>query len=100
VLAGLTPPEWDVTLFDENVGRRPDEALPLPDLVGITAFTSQAPRAYEIAARYRHLGVPVVMGGIRASMCVDEAMSRVDSVVTGEADTIWPQVLEDAPTGV
>jgi radical SAM superfamily enzyme YgiQ (UPF0313 family) len=99
VLAGLTPPEWDVTLIDENVGRPYDQALPLPDLVGITAFTSQAPRAYEIAARFRSLGVPVVMGGIHATMCVDEAMPRVDSVVTGEADSIWPQVLEDAAQG-
>ena len=99
VLAGLTPPEWDVTLLDENVGRPRGRALPPPDLVGITAFTSQAPRAYELAARYRRLGVPVVMGGIHATMCVDEAMPRVDAVVTGEADTIWPQVLEDAAHG-
>ncbi len=99
VLAGLTPPEWDVTLRDENVGCPLDRALPRPELVGITAFTSQAPRAYEIAARYRRLGVPVVMGGIHATMCVDEVLPRVDSVVTGEADTIWPQVLEDAAHG-
>ena len=70
--------------------------MPRPDLVGITAFTSQAPRAYEIAARVRRLGVPVVMGGIHATMCVDEVMPRVDAVVTGEADAVWPQVLEDA----
>jgi radical SAM superfamily enzyme YgiQ (UPF0313 family) len=75
------------------------QEMPRPDLVGITAFTSQAPRAYEIAARFRRLGVPVVMGGIHATMCVDEVMPRVDAVVTGEADTIWPQVLEDAAHG-
>ena len=98
-LAGLTPPEWDVTLLDENVETGRDHETPLPDLVGITAFTSQAPRAYEIAARYRSLGVPVVMGGIHATMCVDEVMARVDSVVTGEADAVWPQVLADAAAG-
>ena len=68
-------------------------------LVGITAFTSQAPRAYEIAARFRRLGVPVVMGGIHATMCVDEVLPRVDAVVTGEADAVWPRVLEDAARG-
>ncbi|HEY3384584.1 MAG TPA: radical SAM protein [Vicinamibacterales bacterium] len=99
VLAGLTPPEWDVTLLDENVGVPKYHELPRPDLVGITAFTSQAPRAYEIAARARGMGVPVVMGGIHATMCVDEVMPRVDAVVTGEADAIWPQVLEDAKHG-
>jgi len=99
LLAGLTPPEWDVTLLDENIEVPRDHERPRPDLVGITAFTSQAPRAYEIAARVRRLGVPVVMGGIHATMCVDEVMPRVDSVVTGEADTIWPQVLADAAHG-
>jgi radical SAM superfamily enzyme YgiQ (UPF0313 family) len=73
--------------------------MPRPDLVGITAFTSQANRAYEVAAHFRRLGVPVVMGGIHASMCKDEAMARVDSVVTGEAEGIWPEVLEDARQG-
>jgi len=64
VLAALTPPEWEITIFDENV-RVPDYgALPPPDLVGVTAFTSQANRAYEVAAEFRSRGVPVVMGGI------------------------------------
>jgi radical SAM superfamily enzyme YgiQ (UPF0313 family) len=99
VLAGLTPPEWDVTLVDENVRGPLYQQMPAPDLVGITAFTSQAPRAYEIAAAFRRMGVPVVMGGIHATMCLDEVMSRVDAVVTGEADAIWPQVLDDARHG-
>ncbi len=99
VLAGLTPPEWEVTLLDENVGIPRYPEMRLPDLVGITAFTSQAPRAYDIAAHFRRLGVPVVMGGIHATMCVDEVMRRVDSVVTGEADSVWPQVLQDAALG-
>jgi hypothetical protein len=70
-----------------------------PDLVGITAFTSQANRAYEAATHFRRLGVPVVMGGIHATMCREEAMERVDAIVTGEAEGIWPQVLEDARHG-
>ncbi len=96
VLAGLTPPEWEILVVDENL-RIPDyEALPRPDLVGITAFTSQANRAYQLAAHFRGLGVPVVMGGIHATMCLDEALQHVDSVVTGEAEGVWPRVLEDA----
>jgi len=99
VLAGLTPPEWEVSIVDENLGAVDYPSMPRPDLVGITAFTSQANRAYEVAAYFRRLGVPVVMGGIHASMCMDEAMARVDSVVTGEAEGIWPAVLEDARQG-
>jgi radical SAM superfamily enzyme YgiQ (UPF0313 family) len=96
VLAGLTPPEWEVTIVDENLGVPDYPAMPRPDLVGITAFTSQANRAYEVAAHFRRLGVPVVMGGIHATMCLDEVMERVDSAVTGEAESVWPQVLADA----
>ena len=99
VLAGLTPPEWEISIVDENFGVPDYPSMPRPDLVGITAFTSQANRAYEVAAHFRHLGVPVVMGGIHATMCLDEAMERVDSVVTGEAEGVWPQVLADARRG-
>ncbi len=96
VVAGLTPPEWQISILDENLGLPDYPALPRPDLVGITAFTSQANRAYEVAAHFRRLGVPVVMGGIHATMCLDEAAKQVDSVVTGEAEGVWPHVLEDA----
>ena len=99
VLAGLTPPGWEISIVDENLGAPDYTAMPRPDLVGITAFTSQANRAYEVATHFRRLGVPVVMGGIHATMCREEAMERVDAVVTGEAESIWPQVLEDARHG-
>ena len=99
VLAGLTSAEWEITIVDENLGAPDYPAMPRPDLVGITAFTSQAIRAYEVAAYFRRLGVPVIMGGIHATMCLDEVMDRVDSVVTGEAEAVWPQVLEDARHG-
>jgi radical SAM superfamily enzyme YgiQ (UPF0313 family) len=99
VLAGLTPPEWEISIVDENLGAPDYPAMPRPDLVGITAFTSQANRAYEVATHFRRLGVPVVMGGIHATMCMEEVMERVDSVVTGEAEGIWSQVLEDARHG-
>ncbi len=99
VLAGLTPPSWKITIFDENLGAPDYPALPRPDLVGITAFTSQAHRAYEVAAYFRSLGVPVVMGGIHATTCLDEVSERVDSVVTGEAESVWGQLLADARAG-
>jgi radical SAM superfamily enzyme YgiQ (UPF0313 family) len=99
VLAGLTPSRWDITVVDENVTTPGYSDMPLPDLVGITAFTSQAPRAYELAAMFRGLGVPVVMGGIHATMRRDEALGQVDTVVTGEAESVWAQVLDDAVHG-
>ncbi|RPJ64314.1 MAG: radical SAM protein [Acidobacteria bacterium] len=98
-LAGLTPPEWEVSIVDENLGVPDYDAMARPDLVGITAFTSQANRAYEIARHFRSLGVPVIMGGIHATMCLDEVMEQADSVVTGEAEGVWLQVLKDARQG-
>jgi radical SAM superfamily enzyme YgiQ (UPF0313 family) len=100
VVAGLTPPGWDITVVDENLGVPDYAAMPRPDLVGITAFTSQAPRAYEVAAVFRASGVPVVMGGIHATMRSAEALDRVDAVIAGEAESIWAQVLEDFQRGV
>ena len=99
VLAGLTPPAWEITIVDENLGVPDYPAMPRPDLVGITAFTSQANRAYEVAAHFRRLGVPVVMGGIHATMRLDEARERVESVVTWEAERVCAQVLADARHG-
>jgi radical SAM superfamily enzyme YgiQ (UPF0313 family) len=94
-VAGLTPDSWEVQILDENSEIFDYETMPRPDLVGITAFTSQAARAYEVASTFRQERIPVVMGGIHASMCKDEAQRFVDSVVVGEAETVWTQVLED-----
>lgn len=99
VLAGMTPPEWEISIIDENLGVPDYHAMPRPDLVGITAFTSQANRAYEVATYFRNMSVPVVMGGIHATVCMKEVMEHVDSVVTREAEGVWLQVLEDARHG-
>ena len=99
VVAGLTPPEWEITVIDENLGIPDYMAMPRPDLVGITAFTSQAERAYEVAGVFQGRGAPVVMGGIHATMCLEEASKWVDAVVTGEAESVWVQVLEDVRQG-
>jgi radical SAM superfamily enzyme YgiQ (UPF0313 family) len=99
VVAALTPRNWEVTIIDENLGIPDYSSMPRPDLVGITAFTSQATGAYKVAAKFRELGVPVVMGGIHASMCQEEALERVDAIVTGESESIWGQVLVDVENG-
>jgi radical SAM superfamily enzyme YgiQ (UPF0313 family) len=96
-LAAYTPKEVEVRLIDENV--EPIDFADTPDLVGITTLTATAPRAYEIADRYRALGSKVVLGGVHASMVPDEALEHADSVVVGEAEAIWPRVISDADAG-
>jgi radical SAM superfamily enzyme YgiQ (UPF0313 family) len=99
IIASLTPPEWEVVIIDENIEVPDYDALPRPDLVGITAFTSQANRAYKIGDMFRKLGVPTIMGGIHASMRTEEAARRFDSMVSGEAEGVWKNVLDDAKAG-
>ena len=96
IVAALTPVSWVVKLIDENWEPFTYQAA---DLVGITAFTASANRSYEIASLYRQKGVPVVMGGIHASMCPDEALRFVNAVVIGEAEAVWSKVLADIEAG-
>lgn len=96
ILAALTPKDWQVTIIDENF--TPFQYTHA-DLVGVTAFTSTAPRAYEIAKQYREKGVTTVMGGVHAAMRPEEAQQRVDSLVIGEAEAVWPKLLADFEAG-
>jgi radical SAM superfamily enzyme YgiQ (UPF0313 family) len=65
VVAGLTPPEWEITVIDENLGIPDYMAMPRPDLVGITAFTSQAERAYEVAGVFQGRDAHVRQGDLK-----------------------------------
>jgi radical SAM superfamily enzyme YgiQ (UPF0313 family) len=93
-VAALTPPAWEVRIIDENL-RIEDGMSWQPDLVGLTALTPNAPRAYELAQRYRAAGVRVVIGGVHASALPDEAARYVDSVVVGDAEGVWAGLLGD-----
>ena len=96
-VAALTPRHWDVRIADEVVEAIPESSL--PDLVGITSLTPTAPRAYQIAAGFRARGIPVVMGGMHATLCPDEVGRYMDAVVCGEAEQVWSQVLSDFERG-
>ncbi len=96
IVAALTPGNWNVKLIDENFD---DFVYEDADLVGITSFTSTAKRAYEIASVYRKKNIPVVMGGIHASMLPGEAEKYVDTVAIGEAETTWGNIIADFESG-
>lgn len=93
MVAALTPPDIEVSLTDENV-----TAIDFQkqiDLVGITALTVTAQRAYQIADTFRAKGVQVVLGGIHPSVLPEEARQHADAIVIGEAEGVWPKVIED-----
>jgi radical SAM superfamily enzyme YgiQ (UPF0313 family) len=91
-IAAVTPSLWETKITDENIDEFIFEEA---DLVGITAFTSNINRAYEIAQMYREKKIKVIMGGIHSSMLPDEALQYADAVVTGEVEGIWNQVITD-----
>ena len=96
-LAGLTPKDVAVRFHDDRMEDIPfDEPA---DLVAISVETYTAKRAYQIASEYRKRGVPVVMGGFHASLCPDEVARHAEAVVIGEAEQLWPQVIDDARHG-
>jgi len=95
-VAALTPNHYSIEVIDENI--KPFE-FKNADIVGITAYTSSVNRGYEIAQIYRNKGIPTVMGGIHVSMMPEEALNYCDAVVIGEAEGVWPKVLEDFEAG-
>ena len=105
---------WDAEVIDLNYDRSP-LASPTwegprtklghrrrsgkPDLAALTVWTAPAPNAYRIADEYRKRGVPVVLGGVHASLVPVEAKQHADAVVCGEADQVFATVLADAAAG-
>jgi radical SAM superfamily enzyme YgiQ (UPF0313 family) len=96
-LAALTPPEHEVEVVHEQVRAVPIDDT--PDLVALSFFSGFARHAYDLADRYRAFGVPVVAGGPHVSYWIEEALGHVDAVVTGEAESVWPEVLRDFARG-
>ncbi|MEK7705047.1 MAG: radical SAM protein [Myxococcota bacterium] len=93
VIAGLTPSDVDVRFYDDRL-----EVIPYDepsDLVALSVETYTAKRAYQIATEYRRRGVPVVMGGFHASLVPDEVSEYAESVVVGEAEELWPRIVDD-----
>ena len=97
LLAALSPPDVTISLTDDLLTPIDlEKGLKEVDLVGITVLTKTALRAYRIAEAYRKKGVPVVLGGIHPTALPEEAKEHADTVVIGEAEEIWPRLIEDA----
>lgn len=98
LIARLTPPGVDIRFYDDRMEQIPfDEPT---DLVALSVETYTAKRAYQIASEFRRRRVPVVMGGFHATLCPAEVAEYAESVVIGEAETVWPRVIDDYRHGV
>ncbi len=94
LLAALTPPHIDLKIIDEAVDPL---NYPYPDFdaVAFSVVTPSAPRAYQLAQIYREKGAKIIMGGLHPTVLPDESGNYADSVVIGEAELIWRQLLND-----
>jgi bacteriochlorophyll C8 methyltransferase len=98
VLVSITPRQHSVEIADDLFGDEINYDGDY-DLVGITTRTLNATRAYEIADEFKKRGTTVVIGGVHVSFNYDEAAPHCDSVVIGEAESLWTTVLEDVAFG-
>ena len=98
LLAALTPPEHELHLIDMFYGDEIDYDADC-DLVGITVRTPLAIIAYDIADKFVARGKRVVLGGPHIFAFPQEAKQHASAVVIGEADDIWPVLLNDAQAG-
>ena len=93
LIAALTPRDVDIRFYDDRMETIPfDEPT---DVVAMSVETYTAKRAYQIASEFRRRGVPVVMGGFHATLCPEEVARYAESVVVGEAEQLWPAVIDD-----
>lgn len=97
VLAGLTPPNVEIDFYDDRMEEIPYHKP--TDLVAISVETYTARRAYQIASRYRQLGIPVVMGGFHATLVPEEVCAYAETVMIGEAEALWPRLIDDFRAG-
>jgi len=96
-LAALCPPDWTVSIVDENIESVP--LAPEADLIGICGMGVQFQRQKELLAWYRGQGYFVVAGGSYASLCPEEYHALADAVVAGEAEYIWKEFCRDFEAG-
>jgi radical SAM superfamily enzyme YgiQ (UPF0313 family) len=98
-LAGMTPDSHQVEYLEvpdiRHLTHLPDHY----DLVAISSYSAQIDEAYELARQYRQLGIPTVLGGPHVSVLPDEAAQVADSVVVGEGEACWLELLSDAEAG-
>ena len=95
-LAGMTPSSHRCDYYEVKEIRDFDHLPESFDLVAISSLSAQINEAYDLADRFRALGVPVVLGGLHVTALPDEAGRHADAVVIGEGEPVWLEVLQDA----
>ncbi len=96
-LAALTPEDWEIQIIDENI--EPIDWSLKADIVGVCGMGVQVERQKEILSHFKRQGIFVVAGGSYASLCPEVYAGLADSIISGEAEYIWPQFCRDYLAG-
>lgn len=94
-LAGMTPRHIDVEYIEVADIKEQSDLPGEFDAVAISSFSAQIKEAYELADRYRAQGTKVLLGGLHVTACPDEALLHADSIMIGEGEPLWPQLVHD-----
>jgi radical SAM superfamily enzyme YgiQ (UPF0313 family) len=97
LLAAETPDIVDVEVVHEMI--RPIDYETDADFIALSFMDFCAPHAREVARRFRERGKTVVAGGKYPSTFPEEVIPHFDATVVGEAETVWPGVVEDMVEG-
>jgi radical SAM superfamily enzyme YgiQ (UPF0313 family) len=96
--AAHAPPEYRVTICDENAGERVDYDTPA-QIVGITGYLLQKIDVLTHAEQFRKRGKTVVVGGPLANLLPEVCRPYCDVLFEGEAEYTWPRFLRDYAGG-
>jgi len=98
-LAGMTPDDVELGYFEidhlADFDGLPDDY----DAVAISSFSAQMKDAYVLADQFRAAGVCVILGGLHVTARPDEALAHADSIIIGEGEPSWPQLISDLKRG-
>ena len=97
LLAALTPPIVNVEVLHEMV--RPIDYNTDADFIAISFMDYLSTHAYEVAARFHAMSKIVIGGGKFASTFPDEVSLHFDSILVGEAQNVWQQMVNDMVGG-
>ena len=97
LLAALTPDDFEVELCYETIEDVPFDTD--AELIGISSMGHAVMRTIDIANKFRALGKTVILGGYMVSLMPEEAKKYCDSVMIGDAEETWGQMIEDYRNG-
>jgi radical SAM superfamily enzyme YgiQ (UPF0313 family) len=97
-VAAATPKFVEIDMCDETIGMKANLDSDA-DLIAIFMSTPDALRAYELAEEFHKKGKTIVLGGLHTFFMQDEAKEYADTLLLGEAEEIWEDLLNDFQNG-